>query len=165
MNFLQRILKTKKVKKIKENFSEVDQKIGFSEKIEDLKDGTEEVLEKVADKIENKLDGKISYDKFLSVEVKLGEILEVEEVSGSDKLLKLKVNFGEEKLRQIISGIKNYFENPQDLVGKQCPFVTNLEPRKIFGLESDGMIFAVSDEENFSILEPSKKIKNGTRLE
>ena len=84
----------------------------------------------------------ITIDDFKKVEIKIGEILSVENIEGSDKLLKLKVNFGTEE-RQVLSGIKAYFPDPHALVGKRCPFVTNLEPRMMMGLESQAMILAV----------------------
>ena len=84
----------------------------------------------------------ITIDDFKKVEIKIGEILSVENIEGSDKLLKLKVNFGTEE-RQVLSGIKAYFPDPQALVGKRCPFVTNLAPRMMMGLESQAMILAV----------------------
>ena len=65
----------------------------------------------------------ITIDDFKKVEIKIGEIVSVENIEGSDKLLKLKVNFGTEE-RQVLSGIKAYFPDPQVLVGKRCPFVT-----------------------------------------
>lgn len=106
---------------------------------------------------------KINYDDFKKVEIKIGEILSVEKVPDTDKLLKLEVDLGEEEPRQIVSGIALYFEDIQELKGRKCTFVTNLEPRTIFGLESNGMIFAVSDEnDNFSLLEPNDTIAVGT---
>ncbi len=83
----------------------------------------------------------ITIDDFKKVEIKIGEIVSVENIEGSDKLLKLKVNFGSEE-RQVLSGIKAYFPDPQVLVGKRCPFVTNLAPRMMMGLESQAMILA-----------------------
>ncbi|MBP6858514.1 MAG: hypothetical protein KBC33_01630 [Candidatus Pacebacteria bacterium] len=67
-------------------------------------------------------------------------------------------------IRQIVSGISMYFPDPATLVGKTCMFVTNLEPRKIKGYESNGMLFAVSDANgNFSLLEPNTTIQPGTK--
>lgn len=106
---------------------------------------------------------KINYEDFKKVEIKIGEIISVEEIPASEKLLKLEVGFGEEK-RQILSGIKKYYEDPQVLVGKKVPFVTNLETRMMMGFESQGMILAVNDDENFSLLEVDKKIKSGTSV-
>ena len=79
--------------------------------------------------------------------------------------MKLKVKFGEDE-RQIISGISEYYPDPQELVGKKVPFVTNLEPRKIMGYESNGMIMAALDRENsnFSLLEIDSKIPSGTDI-
>lgn len=106
----------------------------------------------------------ITYEDFKKVEMKVGEIREVEPIEGSDKLLKLKVLFGEEE-RQILSGIKKHFEDYNVLVGKKVPFVINLEPRKMMGLESQGMILAVNDDEgNFSLLNVDEKIKSGSSI-
>jgi methionine--tRNA ligase beta chain len=69
------------------------------------------------------------------------KILNAEEIEGSEKLLKLEVEMGDQK-RQILSGIKKWF-NPQDLIGRKVLVVANLEPRKMMGLESQGMILAV----------------------
>lgn len=97
----------------------------------------------------------ISIDDFKKVEITVGEILSVERIEGSDKLLKLKVNFGEQEPRQVLSGIAPYFEDLQVLVGKRYPFVTNLAPRTMMGLESQAMILATggSSEEPFNLFE------------
>ena len=108
-------------------------------------------------------DGKIDYEDFQKIDVSVGTILSVEEIEKSEKLLVLKVDIGEGEPRQIVSGIKTYFDDVQSLVNRQAMFVTNLEPRKIFGYESNGMIFAVNDKDNFSILEPDTKIVPGTK--
>ncbi|MCB9806048.1 hypothetical protein H6775_02705 [Candidatus Nomurabacteria bacterium] len=109
---------------------------------------------------------KISIDDFKKTEITIGKILEVEIVPDADKLLKLTVDLGEEEPRQIVSGIRLYFENPQSLVGKHVPFATNLEPRIIKGFESNGMIMAVSDKEGngFSLLEAGEHISPGSRV-
>ena len=108
----------------------------------------------------------ISLDDFKKIEIKIGEILSAEKVPETDKLLRLSVNFGEEKPRQIVSGISLYYPDPQVLVGKKCAFVGNLEPRVIKGLESQGMILAVSggegDDAYFSLLEVSSGIPAGS---
>ena len=116
----------------------------------------------VASDIQDRIQGKIDYDTFKRIEVRVGTILSVEKIEKSDKLLKLMVNVGEDEPRQIVSGIAPYFTDEQSLVSRQAMFVTNLEPRKIFGLESNGMIFAVNDENAFSILEPATVIQPGT---
>ena len=111
------------------------------------------------------MEDKITIDDFKKVEIKVGEILSVEVVADADKLLKLEVDFGDEK-RQILSGIREFFEDEQELVGKKCPFVTNLEPRIIRGLESNGMILAVSDKDDksqFSLFEVGGNISTGSK--
>jgi methionine--tRNA ligase beta chain len=111
----------------------------------------------------------ITYDEFKKIEVRAGKILTAEKIPDTDKLLRLTVDFAEKdeagapKPRQIVSGISAYFPDPAVLVGRTCMFVTNLEPRMIRGFQSNGMLFALSDEEgNFSILEPNSSIKPGT---
>lgn len=106
----------------------------------------------------------ISYDDFAKVEIRAGKILSAEKIPDTEKLLKLMVDLGEEKPRQIVSGISMYFPEPQALVGKTCMFVANLEPRIIKGYESNGMLFALSTPEgNFSLLEPNPSITPGTK--
>ena len=106
----------------------------------------------------------ISFEDFKKVEIAVGEIQTVEKIEGSEKLLRLMVNFAESEPRQIISGISKYYSDPSLLVGKKCMFVLNLEPRTIFGFESKGMLLAVSTEDGlFSILEPNGSIPAGTR--
>jgi methionine--tRNA ligase beta chain len=83
----------------------------------------------------------ISIDDFKKVEIRVGEILSAEKIEGSEKLLKLKVSFGDEE-RQVLSGIAAYYPEPSALVGKRVPFVTNLAPRMMMGLESQAMILA-----------------------
>lgn len=124
---------------------------------------------------------KISIDEFAKVELAVGEILSVEKVENADKLLKLSVDFGEVKkiekdeegnevenvsrdIRQIVSGIALYFEDYNVLVNKKVMFVVNLEPRTIKGLESNGMILAVSNASGeFSLLYPDQKVSAGLR--
>ncbi|MDO8575334.1 MAG: hypothetical protein Q7R78_01370 [bacterium] len=106
----------------------------------------------------------INYDDFAKVEIRAGKILSAEKIPETDKLLKLIVDFAEEKPRQIVSGIFAHFPDPAVLVGKTCTFVTNLEPRIIKGHESNGMLFALSTEEGaFSLLEPNTSIPPGTK--
>ncbi len=105
----------------------------------------------------------ITIDDFAKVEIKVGTVISAEIVEGADKLYILKVDLGEEKERQILSGIRQYV-SVDDLIGKQFPFVTNLAPRMLRGFESQGMILAGSDDEGLALLNPSKKLKNGTKL-
>jgi len=108
---------------------------------------------------------QIKYDDFAKVEFKVGEIKEAIEVEGSEKLLKLKVDFGEERLRNIFSGIKKWYK-PEDLIDKKTVFVTNIKPRKIMGELSEAMIFGAEDEdgENMSILFLDKDLPVGSKV-
>ena len=87
----------------------------------------------------------ISIDDFKKVEIRIGEIQSAEKIEGSEKLLKLIVNFGDHN-RQVLSGIAAYFPDPSALIGKKCPFVTNLAPRSMMGLESHAMILAAGGD-------------------
>lgn len=107
----------------------------------------------------------INIDEFKKIEIKIGEIKAVEIVPNTDKLLRLEVDIGEEEDRQIISGIAQYFPSIHELIGKKCAFATNLEPKTIHGLESNGMILAAEDESgNFSLLTSNKSIPAGTSV-
>ncbi|MBX4195758.1 hypothetical protein KW796_02275 [Candidatus Parcubacteria bacterium] len=106
----------------------------------------------------------ISIDDFKKAEISVGEIKSVELVEGSEKLLKLSVDFGEEHPRLVVSGIRKYFEDPQSLVGVKCAFATNLEPRPLMGMTSEAMILAVSTENSFSLLRVGEEIPVGTKV-
>ncbi|MFA5095486.1 MAG: hypothetical protein WC447_02410 [Candidatus Paceibacterota bacterium] len=106
----------------------------------------------------------ISIEDFKKIDIMVGKILSAEKIPDTDKLLKLSVDLAEEKPRQIVSGISLYFPDCSVLVGKKCMFVANLETRIIRGIESQGMILAVSTEDGkFSLLLPNEEIPTGTR--
>ena len=104
----------------------------------------------------------ITIDDFKKVELKVAKILEADRVENSDKLVKLKVDLGSEQ-RQIIAGIGNIY-TPEILVGKQIIVVANLEPRKLMGLESQGMLLAASDEMGPVLVVPESEVRPGTSL-
>ena len=107
----------------------------------------------------------ITIDEYSKVEIRIGKIINAEIIEGADKLLRLDVEMGEEKPRQIVSGIRAYFPNLENLIGTKCAFVANLEPRIIRGFESNGMILAASiTEGNFSLLKVSEDIPAGTKI-
>lgn len=106
----------------------------------------------------------ISYDDFAKLDIALGTITAVAYVDGADRLLKLTVDVGETAPRQIISGIRTFFPDIQVLVGMQCPFLVNLQPRVIRGLESQGMILAAGNEELFALLRAEPTLTPGTRI-
>lgn len=108
-------------------------------------------------------DGLISHDLFSKVEVRVGTIMEVEDIPKSDKLYLLTVDLGEKIPRQIVSGIKQFYPDKKKLLKRQAMFVANLEPREIMGHTSQGMIFGVKDKGEFSILEPDTHMTPGTK--
>lgn len=106
---------------------------------------------------------RITIDDFSKIEVKIGTVRGAERVPETDKLLRLMVDFNEEHVpRQIISGIAAYVLEPESLIDRQLAFVTNLEPRTIRGLESNGMLFAVGADESFAFLTPDRDVPPGT---
>lgn len=102
-------------------------------------------------------------EDFQKIEIRLGTVISVDVVEGADKLFVLKVDLGEESPRQILSGIREFVQ-PEELLGKQFPFVTNLAPRMLRGHESQGMILAGGDAETLALLAPTNTLPNGTRL-
>lgn len=104
----------------------------------------------------------VNYDDFSKIDVRIGTILAAEMVPASQKLIRLDVDFGELGKRQIITGIAHWYK-PEDLVGLQTTFVINLETRKLMGLESQGMIFALglNDEEKPIFLKPLDTVRDG----
>jgi len=119
----------------------------------------------------------ISFEEFKKVELKIGKILEAERVEGSEKLLKLMVDFGPVSaeasprqggdIRQVVSGIAKSYE-PEKLIDKEFLFTTNLEPRSIMGLESQAMILATIKKgrkgDEVILMKPVKKVKSGSEL-
>lgn len=106
----------------------------------------------------------ITYDDFAKLQIVVGTIIAVELVPDSSKLLKLTVEVGEDTPRQILSGIKKSFEDPQQLVGVQTPFLINLETKMIAGLESQGMILAAGTESEFSLLQLRTPVTAGAHI-
>lgn len=104
----------------------------------------------------------ISIDDFTKVEVKIGTVVSAERVPDTDKLLRLMVDLGEAEPRQIVSGIAAHVPEPESLVGRQLAFVTNLEPRTLRGLESNGMLFAVGEGDTFAFVTPDRPVPPGT---
>ncbi len=107
---------------------------------------------------------QISYEDFAKLQIAVGTIVTVDIVPDADKLLKLMVDVGEEAPRQILSGIREYIADPQSLVGQQFPFLLNLAPRTIRGLESQGMILAGSHEDTLALLTPTASVPPGTKI-
>jgi len=111
-------------------------------------------------KEEVKQEEYITIDDFAKIKMRVGKVLEAEKVEKSDKLLKLKVSLGDEE-RIIVSGIAQYYE-PQELIGKNVIVLANLKPRKIFGIESHGMLLAAKDGERLTVLTTDKDVEVGS---
>ncbi len=105
----------------------------------------------------------ITIDQFLQVSLKVGTVVEAEDVPKSKKLLKLQVDLGEERPRQIIAGIKEWY-SPSDLKGTQVCIVANLKPAKLMGMVSEGMVLAAKDEKGLSLIRPESPKKAGTPI-
>jgi len=104
-----------------------------------------------------------SIDDFNKLEIKIGKVISAEKIPEGDKLLKLIVDFGNET-KQIMSGIAEAFPDPSVLVGKEMPFVTNLEPRKLRGYESNGMILAADADGKVVLLHPAEEVPSGSTI-
>lgn len=87
----------------------------------------------------------MTFDDFKKTELRVGKVISAEKVEGSEKLLKLMVDLGEGSPRQIVSGIAAVYA-PEAMVGREVVIVANLDPRKLMGLESNGMLLAAHDE-------------------
>lgn len=105
---------------------------------------------------------EIKFDKFDKVELKVAEIKEVSKVEGADKLLKFRLDAGNEGDRQILSGIAQWYPNPEELVGKKVIAVTNLKPRKMRGEVSQGMLLSAEFGETVQLITVSENIPNGS---
>ena len=106
----------------------------------------------------------ITYDDFSKMDIRIGTIVSAEKVEWADKLLRLEVEIGEEKPRQLVAGIAQHVADISALAGKQIPILANLEPRMLRGVESQGMILAASDEQGIVLLHPARPITSGSKV-
>lgn len=112
---------------------------------------------------------QITVDDFAKLDIRIGKVVEATEVEGSDKLIRCVVEFGSEIGKRIIfSGIKKWY-SPSDLVGKLLPYIVNLEPRKMFGEESQGMLVAAAPEnedkeKEAALIVVDKDVSPGTKV-
>jgi methionine--tRNA ligase beta chain len=101
-----------------------------------------------------------TFDDFMKLDIRVGTVLECQKVPKADKLLQFKIEDGM-GTRTIVSGIAKYY-NPEDLVGKQVCFIANFPPRKLKGIESQGMILSAEDADGrLVVISPSDKVTNG----
>ena len=107
---------------------------------------------------------EILYDDFAKLDIRIGTVMAAEHIPDTDKLLKCTIDFGEEiGTRTIVSGIAEW-KQPEDLVGKQLPYIVNLASRMLRGVESQGMLLAVSDESGVALFSPERVVPNGTKV-
>ena len=104
----------------------------------------------------------ISFEEFQKIDLRVAKIIKAGKIEGSEKLLKLEIDLGGEK-RQIIAGIGKVY-NPENLVEKEIVIVANLEPRKLMGIESQGMLLAVDFNGRPILLVPEKDVPPGTAI-
>ncbi|MBI5470174.1 hypothetical protein HY968_02520 [Candidatus Kaiserbacteria bacterium] len=107
---------------------------------------------------------EIQYDDFAKLDIRIGTVVAAELVPDTDKLIKCTVDFGDYGVRTIVSGIA-LFKKPEELIAKQLPYIVNLAPRMLRGVESQGMLLAASPEgDGLALLYPEKQVTPGTRL-
>jgi|SRR5215813_193565 len=106
----------------------------------------------------------ISFAELDRIDVRVGKILSVTEVEGSDKLLKLTVDFGDHQ-RSILAGMKQERENPREIEGRQALFVVNLAPKRMMGQFSEGMLFDIGYADGIlpALAIPEREVPNGSR--
>ena len=117
------------------------------------------------------MDNTITIDQFAAVDLRVGNIISADTIEGSEKLFNLTIDIGESEPRTVLSGIRPYYKT-EDLVGRKCAVVANLQPRAMMGIESDGMLVCVTYQKDegdergewVEIIEPSKDAPVGSRL-
>ena len=105
----------------------------------------------------------ITFEDFKKLDIRIGKIISAERIPDSDKLLKMQVDFGAEQ-RQILAGIAEFTPDIATLVGKEMPFILNLEPRKMRGFESQGMMLAADTDGRPILLHPAEDLPPGSMV-
>ena len=153
-------------------FPRIEEELLVDERQEELKKEREEAEAKKAaskakksEKKEPKSDGiaLIGIDQFFETSLKVGTVVEAQEVPKSKKLLLLQVDVGEEENRQVVAGIKEWY-TPEELLNSQVCVVANLKPAKLMGMRSEGMLLAAKDTDGLSLIRPEKPKTNGTPI-
>jgi len=106
----------------------------------------------------------VNFKEWSKLDIRTSEILEVEDIKGADKLYKLKIDLGTET-RTLVAGLKPYYTR-DELEGKKCIVLTNLEPRTIKGIESKGMVLAVVNDDNSEVklIQPDGAVELGSKV-
>ena len=105
----------------------------------------------------------VTIEEFSKIELRVGTVTSAEPHPNADRLLVLKVDIGEEEDRQLVAGIRVHY-SPEELVGRQIVVVANLQPAKLRGVESQGMLLAASDGEQIIVLRPEKRTRAGSQV-
>jgi len=106
---------------------------------------------------------EISFEEFQKLDLRIGKIIEANQIPGSRNLIKMTVDFGTEK-RQAVAGLLQWYK-PEDLTGKKCAFILNLQRRKLMGVESQCMVLAAEDSKgSVIVLQPEKDIEVGSKI-
>ena len=105
----------------------------------------------------------VSFEEFSKMDLRIGKILKAESVPQSRNLVKLLIDIGGGESRQAVAGIAQHY-SPKDLEGKQVAVIANLQPKRMFGIESNVMILAAEDENTVSILLPDRPVKVGSKI-
>jgi methionine--tRNA ligase beta chain len=105
----------------------------------------------------------VSYEEFSKMDLRIGKIVKAELVPGSRNLIKLSIDVGRGEIKQGVAGIAHIY-SPDELQGKQVAVINNLQPKRIFGVESNVMILAAEDETTISLLIPERPVEIGSRI-
>jgi len=105
----------------------------------------------------------VSFEEFSKMDLRIGKITKAEAVPQSRNLIKLLIDIGGGELRQAVAGIAQQYSS-KELEGKQVAVIANLQPKRMFGIESDVMILAAEDEKTISILLPDRPVKVGSKV-
>ena len=104
----------------------------------------------------------VSFEEFLKMDLRIGKIGKAEPVAGAKNLIKMIIDVGGET-RQAVAGIAQWY-SPSDLEGKRVAVIVNLQPKRMFGIESNVMILAAEDEKTVSLLLPDREVKVGSKI-
>jgi len=159
-----KLLKLFNIKKVPPLFPRVEEPLmeEAPKSMPDDKPNDEMKKELVAKKEEDN-DNLIEIGQFFETSLKVGVVVEAEEVPKSKKLLKLQVDLGEDSLRQVVAGIKEFY-SAESLLSTQVCVVANLKPAKLMGMMSEGMLLAAKDEDGLCLVRPEKPKKAGTPI-
>jgi methionyl-tRNA synthetase len=148
-----------KIRKPKPLFTKIEIKTSVEEKTPDKKDGKVSKPQKEWKKMTSE---EITYEQFSALDLRLAKVITAERVEGTERLLKIQIDIGNEP-RQIVAGLGDQY-SPEDLIGETIAVIVNLQPRKIRGIESRGMLLAAALGKKASLLKPDKDFPPGSKI-